>query len=324
MCARNGHWGVVQRSATSEGSIYTRVIVDEAARRGITVDVLDPTAGELRLTLGERSVDTVQSLSELTSAVAFRRCTHKPTTRVVLERAGVHVPAGRCATFDHRDRDFLAAWSDVVVKPAEGEQGWGITVGVTDDDGLDRALVRARAVCGDVLLEQRVEGLELRVLVIAGEVVAASTRRPPVVVGNGVDTVEQLIVRLSSARAEATAGASVIPLDDLTRTDVAAAGHTFDSVPTPGESVIVRRNANLHTGGTLHDVTNELHPEVAAAALVATAALRIPVVGLDLIVPAVDSPVYMVIEANEQPGLANHEPRPTVERFIDLLFPETA
>jgi D-alanine-D-alanine ligase-like ATP-grasp enzyme len=87
--------------------------------------------------------------------------------------------------------------------------------------------------------------------------------------------------------------------------------------------LVVRRTANLHTGGTIHDVTATLHPVLAAAAVQASHALDIPVVGMDFMVPAVDGPEYHVIEANERPGLANHEPQPTAQRFIDLLFPST-
>ena len=76
--------------------------------------------------------------------------------------------------------------------------------------------------------------------------------------------------------------------------------------------------------GTIHDVTAELHPILRDAAETAARALRIPVVGLDFLVPAPDSQQYVIIEANERPGLANHEPQPTAERFIDLLFPFTA
>jgi D-alanine-D-alanine ligase-like ATP-grasp enzyme len=85
----------------------------------------------------------------------------------------------------------------------------------------------------------------------------------------------------------------------------------------------VRRTANLHTGGTIEDVTPRLHPEIAAAALRAAEALGIPVTGLDFLVPDVEGADYVFIEANERPGLANHEPQPVVERFVDLLFPET-
>ena len=85
----------------------------------------------------------------------------------------------------------------------------------------------------------------------------------------------------------------------------------------------MRNTANLHTGGTIHDVTGELHPVLREAAEQAARALDIPVTGLDFLVPAVDGPDYVIIEANERPGLANHEPQPTAERFVDLLFPRT-
>jgi D-alanine-D-alanine ligase-like ATP-grasp enzyme len=97
----------------------------------------------------------------------------------------------------------------------------------------------------------------------------------------------------------------------------------MDDVPAEGMVITVRKAANLHTGGTIRDVTDELHPALAEAAVEAAFALDIPVVGLDFIVPAPDGPDYAIIEANERPGLANHEPAPTAERFIDLLFPTT-
>jgi D-alanine-D-alanine ligase-like ATP-grasp enzyme len=74
----------------------------------------------------------------------------------------------------------------------------------------------------------------------------------------------------------------------------------------------------------LHDVTDQLDPELARAATLAARTLNIPVVGLDFMVAAHDQHEYYIIEANERPGLANHEPQPTAERFIDYLFPQTA
>ena len=95
-----------------------------------------------------------------------------------------------------------------------------------------------------------------------------------------------------------------------------------DVLPT-GVELAVRRTANLHTGGTIHDVTSKLHPVLAEAAIQASRELDIPVVGVDLLVRDADQPDYVVIEANERPGLANHEPQPTAARFLDLLFPST-
>jgi GNAT-family acetyltransferase (TIGR03103 family) len=301
---------------------YTQVIVDEALRRGIDVAIVDPSIGELELTRGERRVRTIESLSELTDAVAFRRCDDKLVTRRVLGEAGLVVAAGRLSTGDDDDLAFLAAHGEIVVKPRRGEQGWGITVGVVDEPSLVRAVAAAREINADVLLERCHHGADLRIVVIGGEVVAASVRRPPSVTGDGARTVRELVTALSAEREEATAGAASIDLDDTTRAVVGATGYSLDDVLPAGDELVVRRTANVHTGGTIDDVTDELGPELAAVAVRAAAALEIPVVGLDLITPSPSSTEYVIIEANEQPGLANHEPRPTVERFVDLLFPD--
>lgn len=302
---------------------YARIIADEALRRGVKVEVLDARSGEIRLSHGGRSIVTRESLSELTTAVAMSRCDDKRHTRRILARAGLPVADGRDATFDERDHDFLAEVGEVVVKPARGEQGMGITVGVTTGEGLDRALALARSYCPQVLIEERVHGEDLRIVVIDHEVVAAAIRRPAGVVGTGRHTVRALIEAQSRRREAATGGESSIPLDDETARTVEAAGRSLDDVLAEGERLAVRRTANLHTGGTIHDVTAQLHPDLAAAAVDASLAIGIPVTGLDMIVPRADEPEGVFIEANERPGLANHEPQPTAERFVDLLFPTT-
>ncbi len=303
---------------------YARIIADEALRRGIRVDITDPVWGELRLTHGGRTVMTRESLSELTTAVAMSRCDDKRVTRRVLARAGLRVPRGRSATFDHRDEEFLTEVGAVVVKPARGEQGTGITVGVRTPEALREALSLAQHYCPDVLLEEQCEGEDLRVVVIDYEVVAAAVRRPASVVGDGVHTIAELIERQSRRRAAATGGESRIPMDEMTRAVVREAGHEMTDVLPEGQVLVVRRTANLHTGGTIHDVTSELHPELAEACVTASRALSIPVTGLDLLVAAPNRPEHVFIEANERPGLANHEPQPVAERFVDLLFPGTS
>ncbi|WP_249933179.1 N-acetylglutaminylglutamine synthetase [Blastococcus sp. CCUG 61487] len=304
---------------------YALIIAEEALHRGIRVEVTDADWGEMRLTLGGRSVLTRESLSEFTTAVALSRCDDKRVTRRIMRRAGVRVAQGALACEGDLDdaRALMHGVGEVVVKPARGEQGRGITVGVTDDEGLERAVAYALQFCPDILVEELVPGDDLRVVVIDHEVVAAAVRRPAQIVGDGERTVEQLVRSTSRRRERATGGESRIPLDDTTAEVVAEAGYSMDDVPPRGEDVPVRRTANLHTGGTIEDVTDELHPVIAEAAVRAADALGIPVTGIDFLVPAVDGPDYVFIEANERPGLANHEPRPTAERFVDLLFPET-
>ncbi|MGY5894088.1 N-acetylglutaminylglutamine synthetase [Blastococcus deserti] len=304
---------------------YARIIADEALRRGIRVEVTDADWGEMRLTVGGRSVLTRESLSEFTTAVAMSRCDDKRVTRRIMRRAGVRVARGALAgEGDLADaRALLADVGQVVVKPARGEQGRGITVGVKGEAGLERAVAQALHFCPDVLVEELVEGDDLRVVVIDREVVAAAVRRPAEVIGDGRHPVVDLVRETSRRRERATGGESRIPLDDTTAEVVADAGFAMEDVPPHGERIPVRRTANLHTGGTIEDVTERLHPTIAEAAVRAAEALGIPVTGIDFLVPAVDGPDYVFIEANERPGLANHEPQPVVERFVDLLFPET-
>ncbi|MDX9839249.1 MAG: N-acetylglutaminylglutamine synthetase, partial [Azoarcus sp.] len=114
-----------------------------------------------------------------------------------------------------------------------------------------------------------------------------------------------------------------IPLDGETERCVRSQGWSLSSVLPAETRLRVRNTANLHTGGTIHDVTADLHPTLRTAAEKAAKVLDIPVTGLDFLVPAVDGPDYVIIEANERPGLANHEPQPTAERFVDLLFPRS-
>ncbi|MGH3676662.1 MAG: N-acetylglutaminylglutamine synthetase [Mycobacterium sp.] len=302
---------------------YARIIADEAMRRGIQVEVLDAGAGEMRLTHGGRSVVTRESLSEFASAVAMSRCDDKRQTRRIVSEAGITVPRGRLATFDEEDHAFLAEVGDVVVKPTRGEQGKGITVGVDRPEDLDAALSRAREQHPDVLIEQRAKGDDLRLVVIDGKVVAAALRMPAEVIGTGHHTVRELIETQSRRRAAATGGESRIPLDDMTEATVADAGWSFDEVLPEGHRLRVRRTANLHQGGTIHDVTAKVHPELCRVAVTAAEAIGIPVTGIDLLVPIVSDDDYVFIEANERPGLANHEPQPTAAAFVDYLFPAT-
>ena len=302
---------------------YAKIIVDEAVRRGITVKVLDAEAGYVRFSHGGRDIVTRESLSELTTAVAMSRCDDKRVTRRVLAEAGLRVAQGRLATEDDEDVRLLDEVGELVVKPTSGEQGEGITVGVTDVDHLRNAVAHAKSFCPRVLLEEYVEGEDLRVIVIDHEVVAAAVRRPAQVIGTGAHTIIELIEKVSARRSSTTGGESSIPIDERTRRTVQDAGYDMDDILPADEILRVRRTANLHTGGTIHDVTSKLHPTLIEASVEASRALDIPVVGLDLMVPDVERDEYVFIEANERPGLANHEPQPTVQRFVDLMFPQT-
>lgn len=300
---------------------YARIIINEARRRGIGVEVMDAEGGLFELRFGGRAVRCRESLTDLTTAVALAICDDKAMTRRIVAAAGVRVPD----EVDGRDtagiRALLDRHGSLVVKPARGEQGRGVAVDLDSLADVEAAIAAAGQHGGRVLVESFHRGEDLRLIVIGFKLVAAAIRRPATVVGNGRDTVRTLIARQSRRREAATSGESAIPLDAETARCVAKAGFGLDDVPAEGVAFAVRKAANLHTGGTIHDVTAMVHPRLVDAAIRVARAIDIPVVGVDFIVPNPTEPDYVFIEANERPGLANHEPQPTAERFIDLLFP---
>jgi GNAT-family acetyltransferase (TIGR03103 family) len=302
---------------------YARLIVDEARRRGISVEVLDAAAGIFKLRYAGHEMLCRESLTELTGGVAMTWCQDKVLTSRRLSSIGLRVPRQLTSGDAEADAAFLRECGSVVVKPALGEQGKGISVDVRGEEHLREAIARAAKEGGHVILEEFCAGQDLRIVVIGYKVVAAAIRKPAEIIGDGVSTVAQLVERQSARRAAATGGESKIPMDAETERCLAGQGLGWESVLENGQAVMVRKTANLHTGGTIHDVTAELHPVLRDAAETAARALRIPVVGLDFLVPTPDSSEYVIIEANERPGLANHEPQPTAQRFIDLLFPFT-
>lgn len=311
------------RSEIDQLNPYARIIIDEAYRRGIGVEVIDAEGGFFRLTYGGRSYVCRESLCELTTAISMSICDDKRVTRRIVEKAGVSVPKQIYAANDGDGKSFLKDVGSVVVKPARGEQGKGVSVGLKTWKDAGQAIASARRICDDVIIEECVEGVDLRLIVIDYRVVAGAVRKPATIVGNGRGSVRELIEHQSRRRAAATGGESVIPLDEETERCVLDAGYDMDDVLPADARIEVRKTANLHTGGTIHDVTEKLHPALVEAAVAAARAIDIPVTGIDFIVKSPSRPDYWFIEANERPGLANHEPQPTAERFIDLLFPQS-
>jgi len=309
-------------AAKEEGfNPYAKIIVDEARRRGIGVEVIDAEEGYFTLSYGGRRIRCRESLTDLTSAVAMSICDDKRVTRRVVEAAGVQVPDQLTNDDPAARADFLSRYGSVVVKPARGEQGQGVAVGLTTVEEIEAAVMRARTVCEDVIVEEYFEGTDMRLVVIHNRVVAVALRRPARITGDGKTPARTLIEARSRRRAAATGGESQIPLDEETERCLGLAGYGIDDVVRAGHVVEVRKAANLHTGGTIDDVTEETHPRLIEAAVAAAQAIGIPVTGIDFVVKTPHQADYVFIEANERPGLANHEPQPTAARFMDLLFP---
>ena len=290
----------------------TGAIVDAAVARGIPYRRL--TKGSMvQFGWGSRQRRIQAAELDATSAVAESIAQDKDLTKKLLRAAGVPVPLGRPAT--DADDAWAAAQEiglPVVLKPQDGNQGKGVTVNITTREQIDMAY-RAAAEHGEVIVEKFLPGCDFRLLVVGSKLVAASRREPPQVVGDGLHTVRELVelVNQDPRRGEGHATSlTKIRFDDIAVVRLDAQGLTPDSVPSKGRRVILRNNANLSTGGTATDVTDEVHPAVAARAVAAAQMIGLDICGVDMVCESMLRPLEAqnggVVEVNAAPGLRMH------------------
>jgi cyanophycin synthetase len=250
---------------------------------------------------------------DTTSAVAESIAQDKHLTKALLQAAGVPVPIGRPV------RDADDAWAvaqqiglPVVVKPQDGNQGKGVTVNVVTREHLDAAFHAASAI-GTVMIEKYLAGGDFRLLVVGKKLVAAARRDPPLVIGDGVLSVSELVERINADPRRGDGHATSLTrvrLDDIAISRLRVQGLEPGSVPAKGRRVMLRHNANLSTGGTATDVTDDVHPEVAARAVAAAQMVGLHICGVDVVCESVLRPLEEqrggVVEVNAAPGLRMH------------------
>ncbi len=249
-----------------------------------------------------------------TSAIAESIAQDKDLTKRLLAAAGVPVPAGRPV------KDLDDAWAAmqeigaaVVVKPRDGSQGRGVAVNIETREQLELAYPVAREISRDVIVERFVPGHDFRMLVVGDQLVAAARRDPPYVIGDGVHTVRELVDRVNQdpRRGEGHATSLTrIRIDDIARERLARQNLTPESVPPKGERVVLRNNANLSTGGTATDVTDDVHPDLAARVVDAARVVGLDVAGVDVVCETMQRPLEeqggSIVEVNAAPGLRMH------------------
>ncbi|WP_198971060.1 cyanophycin synthetase [Xylophilus sp. ASV27] len=310
----------------------TGCIVDAAVARGIPYRRL--TQGSLvQFGWGSRQRRIQAAELDSTSAVSESIAQDKDLTKKLLHAAGVPVPLGRPV------RSAEEGWAvaqeiglPVVVKPQDGNQGKGVTVNLMDREHMDIAF-KAAAEYGDVIVERFLPGYDFRLLVVGGKMVAASRRDPPQVIGDGVHTVRELVdaVNRDPRRGDGHATSlTKIRFDDIAVLRLSTQGLGPDSIPATGQRVILRNNANLSTGGTATDVTDDVHPEVAARAVAAAQMVGLHICGVDVVCETVLKPLEEqsggIVEVNAAPGLRMHtspsygKPRAVGDAMIDQLF----
>ena len=272
--------------------------------------------------------------TDRTSAVAEAIAQDKELSKILLHAAGVPVPAGR-PVLSAEDAWAAACEIDapVVVKPQDGNQGKGVAVNLVSREQIEAAYAIAFQVSDEVLVERYIPGHDYRLLVVGDKLIAAARRDPPLVVGDGVHDIRELVERVNNdpRRGEGHATSLTrIRLDEVALARLASGGLTPESVPPRGSRVVLRNNANLSTGGTATDVTDDVHPEFAAQAVAAARTIGLDIAGVDVVCDSVLRPLEEqgggIVELNAAPGLRMHlqpsfgKGRPVGEAIIGNMF----
>ena len=269
-----------------------------------------------------------------TSAIGEAIAQDKELTKKLLAAAGVPVPNGRIVTSAQDAWDAaLEIGLPVVVKPKDGNQGKGVTVNVMTQEHISIAYAAALEFRDDIMVERFLPGNDFRLLVVGNQLIAAARRDPPQVVGDGVHSIQQLIDLVNRDPRRGSGHATTltkIRFDDIALAQLALQGLEAASIPGNGQRVILRNNANLSTGGSATDVTDDVHQEVAARAVEAAQMIGLDICGVDVVCDSVLQPIEQqhggVVEVNAAPGLRMHlapsfgKGRPVGEAIIANLF----
>lgn len=311
----------------------TGAIVQAALARGIPFRRL--TKGSLvQFGWGSKQRRIQAAETDCTSAIAESIAQDKELTKKLLDAAGVPVPRGRPVA--DVDDAWVAAQEiggPVVVKPRSGNQGKGVAVNIETREQVTAAYAASAEYSSSVIVEQYVPGNDFRLLVVGGQVIAAARRDPPQVIGDGIHTIRELVDQVNSDphRSEGhSTSLTKIHFDDIALATLAKQSYQADSVPATGELVILRNNANLSTGGSATDVTDDVHPDMVVSAVAAAQMIGLDICGVDMVCDSVHQSLEeqggAVVEVNAAPGLRMHlapsfgKARPVGEAIVSSMF----
>jgi cyanophycin synthetase len=311
----------------------TRALVEAAERRGIPCTRLSDDS-LVQLGYGKHRKFIQAAMSSDTSAIAVDTAGDKSLTKALLARAGVPAPAGRVVESpDGAVRAFDELGAPVVVKPLDGNQGKGVSLDLCTQEQVCYAFEIAHQISSRVVVEELLRGRDYRVLVVNGKMLAACERIPACVVGDGQSTIQQLVDEANRDPRRGDGHAkpmSTIRIDRVSTAALGKQGYRMDSIPPAGAAVFLRENANLSTGGSAIDVTDQVHPSMRLISERAARAIGLDICGVDLVVPDITQPFTEggVVEVNAAPGIRMHhfpsegKSRDVASEIIRMLYPE--
>lgn len=313
----------------------TGSIVDEAVKRGIPYIRLNKQS-LVQLGYGMHQKRVRATIASTTSSIAVDIAGDKEETKNLLGAAEIPVPKG---IIIHRDDSIEYAIRNVgfpfVIKPIDGNHGKGATTNITTPGQAEKALEAARKFSRNVICEKFITGFDFRVLVIGYKFICAALRTPASVTGDGYHTIQWLVEEVNKDSRRGFGHEKVltqITIDGFTQKMLDDKGYTLQTVPAKDEQVLLKPTANLSTGGTSADVTDEVHPVNIFMAERIAKIIGLDICGIDIMASDLRTPLSesggAVLEVNAAPGFRMHVepseglPRNVAEPLVDMLYPK--
>ena len=338
---------VLRPSGVSDGyliSLSTRAVLVEAEKYGITWEEVVGTR-VFRLNYNGQVRHFYAQVPPNVSAVGFNSCLDKAVTRAFLQQDGISTTKG----FHITKKDDVAYWEEVfhalqkpiVVKPTHGNQGRSVFMNLTElaeyKEAVKESFTFSNEPSSGVLAEETVQGTEYRILATNEKVIGILNRIPANVIGDGQQTIQQLIDQKNS---DPRRGTDVtedplvrIKIDQHVLKHLQDQQLTLDSVPAANQQIFLRQNSNISTGGDSMDATDIAHPSVKEIALKVMQAIPdLGFAGIDFMTKDITAPQsgdsYAIIEVNGSPALCIHDypyqgkNRHAARQFLFLIYPE--
>ncbi len=315
----------------------TGSLVDEAVHRGIPyIRLNEQSLVQLGYGVYQKRIQATTTAN--TNMIAVDIAANKHATKKLLGDMGVPVPKGyRIRDEDELEGTVKSVGYPVVIKPLDGNHGKGATVGIKSLDDARIAWEKAKEYSRWIIVEQQLEGADFRALVVNNRLIAVAKRVPAHVKGDGKQTIQELIDETNADSRRGYGHENVltqIDVDNQTLRCIKKAGYELDSVLKKGEELPLKTTANISTGGTAIDVTDEVHPENVFLFERIARIIGLDVAGIDIIAPNVSEPLRQsgggIIEVNAAPGFRMHLApsegigRNVAEHVIDMLYPPGA
>ncbi|MDQ0221861.1 bifunctional glutamate--cysteine ligase GshA/glutathione synthetase GshB [Streptococcus moroccensis] len=329
--------------AFSEMELSTQAFLADAIQYGFAVEILDERDQFVKLTFADH-IEYVKNgnMTSQDSYISPLIMENKVVTKKVLAQAGFQVPESiQVTSLEEAEQVFsLVCSKPIVIKPKSTNFGLGISIfekGITDKGDFLKAVELALLEDKEVMVEDFIVGTEYRFFVLGDETKAVLLRVPANVIGDGVSTVKELVA-VKNTNILRGDGKSTplkkIELGELEQLQLKAQGYTVDSVISEGETVYLRANSNISTGGDSIDMTDEVHPSYKTIAVAIAKVMQAKVCGVDLIIPDITLPAdssptsYGIIEANFNPMMMMHifpakgTSRRLTTDVLKMLYPE--